>query len=74
MVKVGMHQGSVLSPFFLWWWMLSLYLPEGVLGQLLYADDLVLMSEAMEELVDKFMKKFDAFECETMSVYLGKQK
>ena len=29
-VKVRMHQGSVLSPFFQWWKMLSQNLPEKV--------------------------------------------
>ena len=49
-VKVGMHQVSVLSPllFFQWWKMLPLNLPEVVLSESLYADDLVLMSETFE--------------------------
>ena len=29
-VNVGMDQGSVLSHFLQWWWMLSLNLPEKV--------------------------------------------
>ena len=42
--------------------MLSLNLPEGVLSELLYADDLVLMSETIEGLRNKFLKWKDAFE------------
>ena len=36
--------------------MLSLNLPEGGLSELLYADDLVLMSETIEGPRDKFLK------------------
>ena len=54
-VKVVVHQGSVLSP-------LSLAIivdvitenARGVVNELLYADDLVLMSEDMEDLKEKF--------------------
>ena len=46
-VKVGMHQGSVLSTFFEWWKMLLLKFPQGVLSELMYADDLVLLSETI---------------------------
>ena len=43
-VKVGMHQGSVLSPF------LFAVVVDIItaLSELLYADDLVLMSETMD--------------------------
>ena len=36
--------------------MLSLNLPEGALSELLYADDLVLISEIIEGLRNKFLK------------------
>ena len=62
-VKVGMHQGSVLSPF-----LLALVIDvvtefaiEGALSESLYADDLVLISETIEGLRDKFIKWKEAF-------------
>ena len=56
-VKVGMHQRFVLSPF------LSAvvvddvteFAREGALSELLYADDLVLISETSEELRNEFL-------------------
>ena len=42
--------------------MLSLNFPEGVLSALLYADDLVLMSEKIEGLSNKFLKQKEASE------------
>ncbi|XP_068671242.1 uncharacterized protein [Montipora foliosa] len=45
-VKVGVHQGSVLSPL----------VKNGLMSEMLYADDLVFMSEAMEGLREKFWK------------------
>ena len=57
-VKVGMHQGSVLSPF-----LIAVVVDvvtelarEGVLSELQYADDLVLMNEIIKGLRNKFMK------------------
>ena len=51
-VKVGMHQGSVLSPF-LFAVVVDVateFAREGALCELLYNDDLVMMSETIEEL------------------------
>ena len=74
-VKVGMHQWSVLSPFLLQlWWMFSLNGHERVLSELLYADDLVLMSETIEGLRNKFIKWRKAFESKGLNVNLGKTK
>src|SRR5260221_1756421 len=51
-VKVGLHQGSVLSPllFVIVMDMVSKELREGLPWELLYADDVVLMAESEEEL------------------------
>ena len=52
--------------------MLSPNLPEGVLSELLYADDLVLMSEIIEGLGNKFIKWKQAFESKGLKINLGK--
>ena len=54
--------------------MLLLNLPEGVLSVLLYADDLVLMSETIEGLRNKFLKWKEAFESKSKNVKHGKTK
>ena len=45
---------------------------EGALSELLYADDLVLMSGTIEGLRNKFMKWKEAFESKGLKVNLGK--
>ena len=56
-VKVGMHQGSVLSfNFAVVVDVVTELTRVGVLCQVLYADNLVVMSESIEELSDIFMK------------------
>ena len=75
-VKVGMHQGSVLSPF-LFAEVVDVVTEldrEGALSELLYADDLVLMSETIEGLRNKFLKWKEAFESKCFKVNLGKTK
>ena len=56
-VKVGMHYGSVLSPFLLAAVVdvVTEFAKGGALGKLLSADDLVLMSETIEGLRNKFL-------------------
>ena len=51
-VKVGMHQGSVLSPFLfaLVVDIVTEFARDGALSELLYADDLVQMSETIKGL------------------------
>ena len=61
---MGMHQGSVLSPF-----LFAVVVVvvneldrENAPSDLLYADDLVLISETMKGLMNKFLKWKEAFE------------
>ena len=55
-VKVGVHQGSVLSPllFTIVMEALSQDFRNGCPWELLYADDLVIMAESIDELVQRF--------------------
>ena len=46
----------------------------GLMSEMLYADDLVLMSETMEGLMEKFWKWKEAFESKGLKVNLGKTK
>ena len=75
-VKVGVHQESVLSPL-----LFAMVIDEVTenarkdwMKQILYADDLVLMGEIMEELRDNFDEWIEAFESKGMRVNLGKTK
>ena len=52
--------------------MLSLNLPECALSELLYVDDLDLMSETIEGLRDKSLKWKEAFESKGLKINLGK--
>ena len=47
---------------------------EGALSELLYADDLVLMSEIIDGLMNKFIKWKDAFGSKGLKVNVGKTK
>ena len=55
-VRVGVHQGSVLSPliFAIVVDVVSEHAREGLLNEILYADDLVLMSENLEDVRERF--------------------
>ena len=55
-VKVGVHQGSVLSPllFAIAVNVITENAIRGVVNELLHADDLVLMSETIEDLKERF--------------------
>ena len=75
-VKVGVHQGSVLSPL-----LFAKVIDEvrenvrkGWMKQILYVDDLILMGETMEELRENFDEWRQAFESKRMRVNLGKTK
>ena len=77
-VKVGVHQGSVLSPL-----LLALVVNvitenarRGVVKELLYADDLVLMSKTMEVLKERFWKdapESKGLKVKTRKMVTGKQ-
>ena len=54
--------------------MLSLNLSDGALSELLHANDIVLMSETMEGLKNKFLKWKEAFDIKGLKVNLGKIK
>ena len=75
-VKVGVHQGSVLSPlvFAVVVDVVTESAREGLMSEMLYADDLVLISETMEGLREKFRKWKEAFESKGLKVNLGKTK
>ena len=55
-MKVVVHQGSGLSPFLFIMVMdaLTEYVRDGSLMELLYADDLVLCGESLNEVMDKY--------------------
>ena len=71
-VNVGLCHGSVLSPFLFVVVVDATELSrEGMLSELLYADDLVLMSETIEGLRNTFLKWKEAFESKGLKVNLG---
>ena len=75
-VKVGVHQGSVLSPL-----LFAMVLNKvtensrkGWMKQILYANDLVLMGKTVKELRKNFDERKEALESKGMKVNLGKTK
>ena len=76
LVQVGVHQGSVLSPvlFTIVVDVISENAREGLMNEILYADDLVLLSESTENLKEKFLKWKEAFESKGLKVNLKKTK
>ena len=75
-VVVGVHQGSVLLPL-----LFSIVLNvvtenarEGLMKEVLYAEDLILMSEMMEGLKERFLKCRSALESKGLMVNLEKTK
>ena len=75
-VNVGVHQGSVLSPllFAIVVDVVTENARRGVVYELLYADDLVIMSEAMEDLKERFWNWKDALESKGLKVNIRKTK
>ena len=75
-VKVGVHQGSVLSPllFIIVLEALSREFRSGVPWEDLYADDLVIIAELLEECVRRLLTWKEAMEKKGLRVNAGKMK
>ena len=75
-VKVGVHQGSVLSPllFIIVLDALSREFCSGVPWEGLYADDLVIIAESLEECVRRLLIWKEAMEKKGLRVNAGKTK
>ena len=75
-VKVGVHQGSVLSPllFIIVLEALSREFRCGVRWEDLYADDLVIIAESLEECVRRLLTWKEAMEEKGLRVNAGKTK
>ena len=75
-VKVGVHQGSVQSPllFAIVVDVITENARRGVVNELLYADELVIMSEDMEDLKERFWNWKDALESKGLKVNTRKTK
>jgi hypothetical protein len=75
-VKVGVHQGSVLSPllFIIVLEALSQHFRCGLPWELLYADDLVIIAETEGELMEKVRKWKEGLEMKGLKVNVGKTK
>ena len=75
-VKVGVHQGSVLSPllFIIVLEALSREFGSGVPLEDLYADDLVIIAELLEECVGRLLRWKEAMEKKGLRVNAGKTK
>ena len=75
-VRVGVHQGSVLSPlaFAIVVDVVTEHAREGLLNEILYADDLVLMSESLEDLRERLQRWRRALEGKGLKVNVGKTK
>ena len=75
-VKVGVHQGSVLSPllFILVLEALSREFRTGVPWELLYADDLVIISDSREECIAHFGAWREGMEQKGLRVNMKKTK
>ena len=73
---MGMHQGTVLSHFLFEEVVdvVTKFARKGALSELLYADDLVLMSETINRLRHMFLNGKVAFESKGLKVNFGKTK
>jgi hypothetical protein len=75
-VNVGVHQGSVLSPllFVVVMEVLAQGVKTGLPWELLYADDLVLIAESLDELKEKMERWKDCMEAKGLKVNIEKTK
>ena len=75
-VKVGVHQRFVLSPllFAIVVDVITENARRGVVNELLYADDLVIMSKDMKDLKERFWNWKDALESKDLKVNTRKSK
>ena len=75
-VRVGVHQGCVISPliFAIVVHAVRKQARKGLLNEILYADDLVLMSENLEDLRERFQRWRGALESKGMKVNNRKTK
>ena len=75
-VRVGVHQGSVVSPliFAIVVDLVTEHTREGLLNEILFADDVVLMSESLEDLRERFQRWGRALEGQGLKVNVGKTK
>ena len=73
-IEVGLHQGSALSPFLFVTVLdvISEEFREGLLKELLFADDLVLMADSEEELQEKWLRWQVGMERKGLKVNTGK--
>ena len=75
-VKVGVHQGSALSPllFAIMVDVITESVRNALMSEMLYADDLVLTSETIKVLREQFWQWKEAFEYKGLKVNLRKTK
>ena len=75
-MKVGVHEGSALSPllFIMIMDILAEDVRDGSLMELLYADDLVLCGESLNEVIDKYGRWKNAVEGKDLRVNVEKTK
>ena len=75
-VQVGVHQRSVLSPllFAVVMDVMTENARKGVVNELLYADDRVVMSETVEDLKERFWNWRDSLESKGLKVSTRKTK
>ena len=73
---VGVHQRSVLSPliFAIMTDVVTQHAREGLLNEILYANDLVLMSESLDDQRERFQRQKSALEDKGLKVNVGKTK
>ena len=73
-VKVGVHQGSVLSPllFVSVMEVVTRGIKEGLPWELLYADDLVLVAQSKEELRERVLQWKECMELKGLKVNIKK--